>query len=147
MGEEDREESEEASMLRRRRAALLLCVQQLSLALIGLQTVAQSAALVANDQLNKTIPQPYHTSILTGHGGHPDRICAELGVRRHVFLRLVDLLKRYQYVDSRHIHIEEQLATFLYACVTGLSVCHIGEQFQRSSNTISRYIFPLPSFN
>ncbi|EGO00181.1 hypothetical protein SERLA73DRAFT_27878, partial [Serpula lacrymans var. lacrymans S7.3] len=98
-----------------------LCVQQLSLALIGLQTVAQSAALVANDQLNKTIPQPYHTSILTGHGwvlellsGHPDRIRAELGVRRHVFLRLVDLLKRYQYIDSRHVRIEEQLAMFLY---------------------------------
>ncbi|EGO30845.1 hypothetical protein SERLADRAFT_376081, partial [Serpula lacrymans var. lacrymans S7.9] len=109
MGEEDREESEEASMFCRCRAALLLCLQRLSLTLIGPQIVEQSAALVANNQLNKTIPQPYHTCILTGHrwvlellSSHSDCICAELGVRRHLFLRLVDLLKRYQYVDSRH---------------------------------------------
>ncbi|EGO28369.1 hypothetical protein SERLADRAFT_379992 [Serpula lacrymans var. lacrymans S7.9] len=115
MGKEDREESEEASMLCRRRAALLLCVQQLSLALIGLQTVAQSAALTG------------HGWVLELLSGHPDRIRAELGVRCHVFFRLVDLLKCYQYVDSRHVHIEEQLAIYQYACVTGLSVCHIGE--------------------
>ncbi|EGO03241.1 hypothetical protein SERLA73DRAFT_69145 [Serpula lacrymans var. lacrymans S7.3] len=116
-GEEGVEESEEVSIARRRHAVIFLCAQQLSLALISLQTVAQSAALVATNQLDNSLPQPYHTSILTGHGwvlellqGHPDRIHAELGVRRHVFLNL-----------------EEQLAIFLYTSVIGLSVRHLGE--------------------
>jgi hypothetical protein len=38
--------------------------------------------------------------------------------------------------------LEEQLAIFLYACVTGLSVRHLGERFQRSNDTISKYVIP-----
>jgi hypothetical protein len=38
--------------------------------------------------------------------------------------------------------LEEQLAIFLYACVTGLSVRHLGEHFQRSNDTISKYVIP-----
>ncbi|KIK42155.1 hypothetical protein CY34DRAFT_39125, partial [Suillus luteus UH-Slu-Lm8-n1] len=37
------------------------------------------------------------------------------------------------------VTVEEQLAIFLYTCVTGLSTCLLGERFQRSPDTISRY--------
>ncbi|KAJ3744535.1 hypothetical protein EV360DRAFT_12124, partial [Lentinula raphanica] len=78
--------------------------------------------------------QPYHTSILTGQEwvnelirGHPERIHTELGVHLHVFAQLIVHLRQMGYRDSRYITLEEQTAIFLYACVTGLSVRHIGE--------------------
>jgi hypothetical protein len=91
--------------------------------------------------------QPYHTSALSGQawvdellGGHPDRIKTELGMRLHVFLALVVQLQTLSGVtDSKYITIEEQVAIFLYTCVTGLSIRHIGERFQRSNDTISMY--------
>ncbi|KAH7917968.1 hypothetical protein BV22DRAFT_976376, partial [Leucogyrophana mollusca] len=44
------------------------------------------------------------------------------------------------YTDSRNgVTLEEQLAIFLYACVTGLSSRHLGERFQRSPDTITKY--------
>ncbi|EGO02694.1 hypothetical protein SERLA73DRAFT_47299, partial [Serpula lacrymans var. lacrymans S7.3] len=111
--------------------------QQLFLALVSLQTVTQSAALVATNQLDNSLPQPYHTSILTGHRwvlellqGHPNRICAELGVASRVFLKLIDLLRCHHYIDLRHVSLEEQLAIFLYASVIALSIRHLGEQSQ-----------------
>jgi hypothetical protein len=89
--------------------------------------------------------QEYHTSALSGHGwvmellnGHPDRIRCELGVSHHVFDLLLSNLRRMDYKDSRHVTLEEQLAIFLYTCVTGLSIRHVGERFQRANNTISK---------
>ena len=47
-------------------------------------------------QLKKD-PEPYHTSILTGQGwveellsGHPEHICCELGVCRHMYVPGID---------------------------------------------------------
>ncbi|KAF9060559.1 hypothetical protein BDP27DRAFT_1177700, partial [Rhodocollybia butyracea] len=37
------------------------------------------------------------------------------------------------------ITVDEQLAIFLYTCVTGLSIRHVGERFQHSNETISQY--------
>ena len=92
-------------------------------------------------------PQPYHTSILTGAGwlmelllGHPDRIRCELGVCKHVFEALVNELRSMGYGDNRSVCLEEQLGIFLYTCVTGLTVHHIGERFQRSNETVARYV-------
>jgi hypothetical protein len=89
--------------------------------------------------------QEYHTSALSGHGwvmellnGHLDRIRCELGVSHHVFDLLLSNLRRMDYKDSRHVTLEEQLAIFLYTCVTGLSIRHVGERFQRANNTISK---------
>jgi hypothetical protein len=42
--------------------------------------------------------------------------------------------------DSRHVTLEEQLAIFLHACVTGLTVRHLAERFQRSNETIAKYV-------
>jgi hypothetical protein len=89
--------------------------------------------------------EPYHTSILTGEGwvmellaGHPDRIRCELGVSLDVYSDLISDLRAMGHSNSRHVSLEEQLAIFLYAVVTGLTVRHLGERFQRSNETISR---------
>ncbi|KAG2745659.1 hypothetical protein P692DRAFT_20741197, partial [Suillus brevipes Sb2] len=80
--------------------------------------------------------QPYHTSILSGVGwvnkllnGHPERIQCELGVHHHVFIVLLQLLHDGSINDSKHITLKEQLAIFLYGCVTGISICHLAEHF------------------
>jgi hypothetical protein len=88
---------------------------------------------------------PYHTSILRGKdwvdellNGHPKRIRTCLGVDKHVFEALVTELQGMGHGDSRYISLQEQLAIFLYACVTGLPIRHLGERFQRSNETISK---------
>ncbi|CAA7270773.1 unnamed protein product [Cyclocybe aegerita] len=92
--------------------------------------------------------QPYHTSALTGQAwvnklinGHPDRIFNELRMHLHVFLAFVANLRLICGLEtSKHrVSVEEQAAIFLYACVTGLSIRHLGERFQRSNDTISKY--------
>jgi hypothetical protein len=94
--------------------------------------------------------EAYHTSALTGQGwvsellnGHPDRIKCELGVRLQVFQILINTLKQQGYNDSNNVTLEEQLSIFLYTCVTGLTVPHVAERFQRAGNTITRYLFSL----
>jgi hypothetical protein len=89
--------------------------------------------------------EPYHTSILTGEdwvlellAGHPERIRCELGVHRHVFNALIADLRDMGHDNSRYVSLEEQLSIYLYTCVTGLTVRHVGERFQRSNETISR---------
>lgn len=93
--------------------------------------------------------QPYHTSALSGQAwveelivGHPNRIKTELGLRLHVFFALIAELRACGLTDSKHITLEEQAAIFLYTCVTGMSIRHIGERFQRSNETISKYLPP-----
>jgi len=88
---------------------------------------------------------PYHNSALSGAGwvcellrGHPERIRSELGVHKHVFRALVSSLKDAGYRRSKHLTIEEQLAIFLYTCVTGLSIRHVSERFQRATETTSK---------
>ena len=90
-------------------------------------------------------PQPYHISILTGEGwvlellaGHPERICCELGMQHEVFIQLITELHTLGHTNSWFVSLEEQLAIFLYCCVTGLIIRHVGEHFQRSNDTISQ---------
>ena len=93
---------------------------------------------------------PYHTSALTGAGwvlellnGHPECIHNELGVHKHVFYALIDALQNAGVQSSKHVFIEEQLAIFLYTCVTGLSLCHVSERFQCANETTSKFILYL----
>lgn len=82
--------------------------------------------------------QPYHTSKLSGDdwvkeliNGHYDRIWTELGMRVHVFLALVhELHVTCGLTDSHHVGANEQVAIFLYMCVTGLNTQHVAERFQ-----------------
>lgn len=90
-------------------------------------------------------PEPYHTSALSGEDwvmelitGHPERIRCELGMHAEVFSELISELRAFGYSDSRFVSLEEQLAIFLYTVVTGLTMRHVGERFQRSNDTISR---------
>jgi hypothetical protein len=109
-----------------------------------LQVIGAAAVLYQDPNYWK---QPYHTSALSGQAwveelmkGHPDRIYNELGMRLHVFLSFVANLRLHCGFDTsrRGITVEEQAAIFLYACVTGLSVQHLGERFQHSNETISK---------
>jgi hypothetical protein len=95
--------------------------------------------------MTPTVKEPYHTSILTGEGwvleliaGHPERIRCELGMHQHVFVELISELREMGHTNSKYVSLEEQLAIFLYASVTGLTVRHLGERFQRSNETISK---------
>jgi hypothetical protein len=89
--------------------------------------------------------EPYHTSILSGYAwlqellnGHPERIRTELGVHKEVFHALIRELESMGYGGTRYVTLEEQLAIFLYMSVTGLSIRHVGERFQRANGTISK---------
>jgi len=88
---------------------------------------------------------PYHDSALSGVawvlellGGHPKRIRKELGVHRHVFYALINTLKAAGYQRSKYVMLEEQLAIFLYTCMTGISLVHVCERFQRAPDTASK---------
>jgi len=88
---------------------------------------------------------PYHTSALSGAdwvrellNGHPERIRNELGVHKHVFYELIKALEEGGECSSRHVFLEEKLAIFLYTCVTGLSLRHVSERFQRANETTSK---------
>ena len=59
-----------------------------------------------------------------------------------MFLALVEELRESCHMrDSKYIGLEEQVAIFFYMCVTGLSVQHVGERFQHSNETISKYFY------
>ena len=118
--------------------------QGILLRIAGLIMNAAIAAVVsfATHLYNKT---PYHTSVLTGANwvaellhGHPERIWCELGVHEHVFRFLISYLQTISVHHSRNVLLEEQLAIFLYRCVTGLSIRHVAERFQRSNETVSK---------
>jgi hypothetical protein len=90
---------------------------------------------------------PYHTSALTGAdwvrellNGHPGHIHNELGIHKHVFYHLITALEQAGVHSSKHVFLKEQLAMFLYTCVTGLSLRHVSEQFQRANETTSWYV-------
>ena len=105
-------------------------------------TVATTALIYANPLYNKV---PYHTSALSGTNwvqelldGHPECICNELGVHKHVFHTLVEELQLAGHRPSKHVYLEEQLAIFLYTCVTGLSLQYVCECFQCSGDMVSK---------
>ena len=93
---------------------------------------------------SRYLKQPWHTSVLTGQmwviellAGHPERIRTELGVHKHVFYAIIDELHELGHTDSKFVTLEEQLAIFLYCSVTGLTVRHLGERFQRANDSIT----------
>ena len=116
--------------------------------LIAATTVANivtTAAIICTEPLYNKIP--YHDSALTGAAwvrellnGHPECIHNELGVHKNVFNTLIKELELAGYVSSKHVYLGEQLAIFLYTCVTGLSLCHVCERFQHSGETVSKYV-------
>ena len=110
-------------------------------------SIILSATLAILSSIYDHEPEPYHTSILSGEAwvlelltGHPERIRCELGVHRQVFADLILELRELGHCSSRFVSLEEQLAIFLYSCVTGLTVRHTGERFQRANETVTRCV-------
>ena len=90
------------------------------------------------------IRDPWHTSALTGEAwvmellsGHPEHMRTALGVNLHVFSALILEIQAAGYKNSKYVSLEDQLVIYLYACVMGLTIRHLGERFQRSNETIS----------
>jgi hypothetical protein len=54
------------------------------------------------------------------------------GTALHTFCTL-------SHTNIKAVLLEEQVTIFLYAWVTGLTIWHVGERFQRSNNAISRW--------
>lgn len=75
-----------------------------------------------------------------GLGAPPNRIYTELGVHLYVFVALTIELRSMGYVDS------QKGKNNLHMCATGLSVRHVGEHFQRSNVSISKYAL-VPTIN
>ena len=105
--------------------------------------IAATPVVIYTDPFYNKIP--YHTSALSGMhwvcellNGHLECTHNELGVHMHVFHGLIEELKVAGHGPSWNVYLEEQLAIFLYTCVTGLSLCHICECFQHSCDTVSR---------
>jgi hypothetical protein len=127
------------------RPPLVLTPTQVAVLQIA-EIAVQLLQLVLNyHRAQRAFKIPYHTSALTGQGwvnellgGHPGRIRLELGVERSTFILLVKALQTLGLQSSRHISIEEQVAIFLYAAVTGLASNRIGERFQHSTSTITK---------
>ena len=126
-------------------------ILQVATLLVSIILAATTAIL---ESYSRKEPEPYHTSILTGDAwvvelltGHPERIRCELGIHRHVFLELIFVLHELGHSNSKYVSLEEQLAIFLYASVTGLTIRHIGERFQRSNETISRWVLEFDMHN
>jgi hypothetical protein len=97
------------------------------------------------------VKQPHHTSILTSEAwvmellaDHPLCILSQLGVQHHVFEVLITTMCDLGLNNSRDVSLEEQLAIFLYASTTGLSIRFLGEHFQRSNSTISQCVVVTP---
>jgi hypothetical protein len=57
----------------------------------------------------------------------------------------IEALRAVGLQDTRNITLEEHLAIFLYTCVTGLSIRHVGERFQHANATISKYVLDIYS--
>jgi len=79
-----------------------------------------------------------HDSILTGRAwlkellhGNKNRIKNNMGMRKHVFCRLVQVLEEKGGLESsRKLTPSDQLAIFLYFAVTNVSNRKVAERFQ-----------------
>lgn len=153
------ERSTRAKKLPRRRAVLVLLLslmpltpdnqpaRQLHILLLGICAYITNSVYLAIYLYSSPHywKQPYHTSALSGNAwvqellhGHPDHIRNELGMRLHAFLAFVGELRQNGLNDTRYITVEEKAAIFLYMCVTGLKIRHVGERFQHANETISK---------
>jgi hypothetical protein len=108
-----------------------------------------AAAMGVLEAIQSIDKLPYHTSILRGqqwlievvNSPNPFQIKEQLGVRRHVFLSLVNQLSELTMLeDSRSVTIHEQVAIFLYTVVGNISTRRVAERFQHSTQTISNYV-------
>ena len=113
--------------------------QVIGITAIFIRLMMKEVSSYGTSAYNKT---PYHMSALMGEmwvlellHGHLEWIWNELGVHKHVFLSLCSNLWQYGRQDSKSVTLEEQLAIFLYTCITGLSIWHVSKWFQHVMDT------------
>ena len=113
--------------------------------IIGATTImAGCATVLAYASRFEKVAQ--HTSTLSGQqwvdelrGGHPERFKNEMGMSKHVFNKLLKMLKEDGGLkDTRYVSAEEHLAIFLHFAHQALSNRGLQERFQRSGDTISK---------
>jgi hypothetical protein len=105
-------------------------------------------ALVTAMRLDLAEPVPMHNSILTRQlwldeliARHEQRFKASLGMAKSVFFRLsYELQLNHGLASSKFVTADEKLATFLHFARTGSSNRMLQERFQRSAETISKYV-------
>jgi hypothetical protein len=69
--------------------------------------------------------------------GHHKRMWQNLGMHRHVFVKLTQkLAAKSSFGPTRHLSVEESLGIFLHMLVTNHSIEEEAEVFQRSPDTI-----------
>ena len=119
--------------------------QVINIAVISIALVRKEVVLYGTSMYDKT---PYHTSAFMGEmwviellHGHPEWIQNKLGVHKHIFLSLCTDLCWYGHWDSKTMSLEEQLAIFLYTCITGISIRHVNKGFQHATDTMSQQKF------
>ena len=126
------------------------CQHQRTAAIATVSAIACAAYAVASTSHLTTIRHPYHTSVLSRPAwvrelllGNGHRIRENLGLRRRVFCRLVTALEQKSGLCDSHrgITTNEQVAIFLYMVTTGLTLRKVAERFQRSTSTVSQYVF------
>ncbi|KIK15227.1 hypothetical protein PISMIDRAFT_115486, partial [Pisolithus microcarpus 441] len=83
--------------------------------------------------------------ILTGHAlvfqlmnGHPNHIGMSIGISLEAFSTLINVLNQVGIVQWDGISVEGQLGIFLYTFIIGLSLHLLSEQFQHSTDTVTR---------
>ena len=116
-----------------------------NLAVIG---AVLAAATVVTMSRSVSDPIPMRTSMLTGRlwlnellEGHPTRFQEQMGMVHHVFHQLSNELQMHCGLsDTKYVTADEQLAIYLHLAQTGLSSRMLQERFQRSGDTISKYV-------
>jgi hypothetical protein len=119
----------------RRRKMILLMI------LMGVVILSQHSSAMAMAK---------NTSLLRGQdwvhellAGHPTRFYNAFGMRKLVFQQLLGAMHLAGLSPSKYLSMEEQLAILLHACRTASSIRTLEEHFQRSPDTISKYVsFP-----
>ncbi|CAK5281870.1 unnamed protein product [Mycena citricolor] len=114
----------------------------------ALQMATLAVIFLTSTAFSLGIPVPMHTSVLSGLAwldeilaGHPMRCSRALGMSAIQFCLLYgELLSMRAIEDSRYICGQEQLAIMVYWMVHGSSQWELQERFQRSGDTISRYV-------
>ena len=107
-------------------------------------------AIHATEQLLN--PEPYHTSQLSGRrwveelkDGHPDCMTDNIGVQPAVFFQSLSKSWswRMDYCQVDGLIHQRCLLFFLYQVVTNSAIWKTAERFQRSNETISKWVWPV----
>jgi hypothetical protein len=110
-----------------------------ALAAVGAVLASVVCLLSTVAALEEQLPEAWVDELLDDDDD--DRFHKELGMRKHVFLELLETLTNDAGLDdTRDVSAEEQLAMFLHFARRGLSNEDLQERFQRGRDTIKESV-------